>query len=110
MEVIDFISENYRWLVSVILGCCCIAVTLLKNKVKVVDSAKEFILDQLPLLISAAEKMFDSGSKKKEFVSSSMMDLLYESFPNVKVASYTGFISRSIEKILSTPEKKEVKR
>lgn len=109
MEFIDFVCAEWRTIVSIILAFCCILVSLLKNKVKVIDSAKEFILDNLPILIKTAEGLFDSGSKKKEFVLSSMMDLLYESFPTIKATAYQAFISKSIEKILSTPEKKEVK-
>lgn len=110
MEFVNFVCENYRFIIEVILSLTCIAVALLKNKVKVVDSVKEFILDSLPLLIASAEKLFDSGLKKKQFVMESMLSQISDSFPNAKVLDYQAFISKSIEKILSTPEKKEVKK
>lgn len=71
---------------------------------------EEFILEKLPGLINTAEALYDDGSIKKDYVIDAMKKLINQYFPKVCSSIFNGFISKAIENLLSTPQKKEVKK
>ena len=107
-SVIEFIKVNWLVLLSIALLLVDFFVSLFRKRTKVVDTIKEFILDNLPFYISNAEKLLSGGIEKKDYVINSVLRLLADRYPGINVLPYEAFISQSIEKILSTPEKKEV--
>lgn len=109
-QIFEFIIENWKWLLEIAFAIAGILVVVLKRKVKVFDSIKEIILSVLPAYISVAENSFDDGQVKKSFVLSSIQEFLENKFGNIDMDLYIDFIEDSIESILSTPQKKGVKR
>lgn len=103
---INFITENWRWLLATILAIVNILLVIFKRKVKVYDSVKEIILSVLPSFINIAEDLATGGEFKKQFVIDSVSNLLINKFANINVDNYNQFISDSIESILATPRKK----
>lgn len=106
-EFSDFILQNWKECIAIILAIATLLVTIFRKKVKVVDDIPSFILEHLPLFINSAEKLFSSGTDKKTFVLESIDQLLRVHF-NVGIEDYIDFVCEAIEKILSTPEKKGV--
>lgn len=68
----------------------------------------EKIYGILPGLICDAEKIFDDGLKKKEYVFEGVKNYLLQLFPKLNIRFYTRIILNAIEDILATPQKKEV--
>lgn len=103
----DFILENWKVLLAILLSLANVIICLFRKKVKIVDSIRESILDRLPLFISSAENLLSSGSDKKIFVMEQVKEFLRVHF-GVAFEPYSDFTELAIEKILCTPEKKGV--
>lgn len=104
----EFIFENWRWLISLIIGLLSVILLVFKKKYKVYSrSIPQFILEKLPMCIRTAERMFKAGPQKLDFVVSLVSDLLVQEFPQIMTSKYDDYIRDSVEAILSTPEKKE---
>lgn len=105
-NILQWCASNIALLIALVIGAANLLVSIFRKKAKIVDSVNEFILDRLPLLIASAERLFNGGEDKKNYV---LMELsiLLEHEKHVDIADYYDFASRSIEKILSTPQKKE---
>ena len=107
MDVVkNFIVENWQMCLMIILALANLLVAMFRKRTKVFDSVKEFITKNLPVLILEAEKLFNDGSLKKQYVIEHMSALLANSFPLVKVEAYQKFIGDLIELFLSLPTKK----
>lgn len=106
-QIFLFITENWKLLIALALAVANLFVAIFRKKVKVVDNIPGFILDHLPMFITSAEKMISGGSNKKEFVLSSIDELLRIHF-GVGIEDYIDFVDQAIEKILATPQKKGI--
>lgn len=105
----EFLFNNWRFIVVIVLDILVFAFTLCKKRIKVVDSMKEYILSILPDLILSAESTFLNGYDKKKIVVDGVLELLRQQFPSLNINnSILSFIDKNIELILSTPKKKEV--
>lgn len=113
--MVDFVIEN-KEVFFVILGVLgflvesflsIIGFVIILNK-KVQPDVKAFILERLPQLIRDAETLFSSGINKKIWVIDNIRNELEARYPSIKSSVFYSFISKSIENILGTPEKKEV--
>lgn len=117
-KFIEFVLDNK----SLIIALITVFLTVLTNLLGAIvlkrtknESVKEFILEKLPSYISSAESIFkdhigDVGKEKKDFVIASINEALTQNFKKVNSSIYRGFIVSSLEKILSTPQKKEAKK
>ena len=102
MEVIiDFLKENYLFVIYITIMLVELIIILCKRPVKT-DTLKERVLSLLPFCIRLTEQtMINTTSKEKlDFCISTCKSLLHLD------DSYDSFISSSIESILSTPTKK----
>lgn len=107
-QVLVFLSDNWKWLLEIVLAIASILIVILRKKVKVYESVKEYILSMLPYYINFAESLYDSGFDKKTFVYDAIVAFLKGKFGNFDESKYVDFIKDSIESILSTPQKKGV--
>ena len=108
MKVLNFLIDNYQILVVLAISIANLFVCLFRKKVKVVDSVYQFILERLPTYIALAEVTLTEGKDKKSFVIQSILGDIAATFGST--GDYIEFISDNIEKILCTPEKKEVRK
>lgn len=108
--MINFLRENWRWMLEIALVICSAVVFILRKKpVKVVDTLKEIICRLLPGLIAEAEKSGKSGDFKKSLVISGLKILLKEfGYQEEVIEQYMEFAGEQVEVILSTPQKKGV--
>ena len=105
-----FLIRYWRIIVEAILVIISIVVLLLKKKptINEIDNILRWILENLPQFINQVESTGLPGSDKKEAVVYSVIQLVKERFSFKLSDSMIGLISDYIEKILSTPQKKEV--
>lgn len=111
-DVIAFYNFNKEWIDKLVYLLVSILVMVIlsvlkKKPVKVVDTLKEKILSQLPLVMLEAEKKYGAGhgAEKLQFV----IDFFIWSFDKNGLTlgkTYIEFIKESVENILSTPQKK----
>lgn len=104
-QVIEWIIQNYKF---VVYGLCTLIIlfcTILPKKVKVQDTVKEAILSMLPELINKVEEPGNGKEKLKAVVEMCVAAIL-KLFPGVNASQYVGFIKQSVEAILKTPQKK----
>lgn len=109
---INFLIEY--WYVVVIgvfflIGFIFDLINVCRKPSEVIDTIKTDILTMLPQLIQIAEAQYSdephSGAAKKLFVITAIMDW-FKSMGYKYTESYKIFIEESLEKILSTPQKK----
>lgn len=119
-EISKFIVGNWKLILDIVLLGASVAFFIVKKKpvnVEVVDNIKSLILMLLPKLINAAEYGNRLSQKngvcgycddKKQFVVTSVITYLIDELGLTEDAAfkYADFINKSIEDILSTPQKK----
>lgn len=112
--MVDFVLQ-YKEFIFLIIGFIAFLVEsflsiigfiIVLNK-KVQPDVKAFILERLPQLINEAENLYTAGINKKIWVVEEMRTELEARFPSIKSSAFYSFISKSIENILGTPQKKE---
>lgn len=110
--MIDFIVQNWLVIVLVFASCCevlaSIVVIAKTPKNKVLAAFKEIVL-KLPQFVNEAESLLVGANKKKMFVVKRCFSVLasYTGFSDSKIEKlYFDDISKLIEDILSTPQKK----
>lgn len=111
-NIVNFIIVYWREILSVcsilasIIICC-----VRKKPVKIVDTLKEVIVRVLPSLICAAENTGLKGSDKLKFLLDELANVLKElHYGDDVIAQYLPFAKEQVELILSTPQKKGVKK
>lgn len=107
--MIQFLQDYWFVVVSIVLAVAELLILVLKkNKINVMDSAFESVLQKLPAIINSAEKIFGAGNgDKKKTWCLQFAKGLYESLGGVDDKDYVGvLLSRAIEDILATPQKK----
>ena len=107
-----FVCDHYHVFIDLALAIFVLLVTLLSKKVKVIDTIKGFITQCLPTAINEAEKRFGSGQgqEKLSFVIDLLVSYISDKYdlPEATVIRlYHSFIHKSVESILTTPQKKE---
>lgn len=80
-------------------------VTLIKPKVKTIDTIKEVILEVLPKFINSVERPGDGSTKLKEVVCL-CLTYLGRLYPDMDFSKYISFIKESVENILKCPQRK----
>lgn len=103
--IIDFVKANWTWIIEVLTLLIVTLITIFKKKVSVIDTIKGTILEVLPQFIAAVERDGDGAAKKQE-VLDCVKAYLIRIYPEIKVDQYVSFIKKSIEAILTTPQKK----
>lgn len=103
--VIDFVKANWMWLIEVLTLLIVTLITIFKKKVKVISDVKGEILQVLPTFIAAVERDGDGPMKMREVIDMTTA-FLQRIYPGIQVKSYISFIRKSVEAILTTPEKK----
>lgn len=104
----DFIRTYWRQILEVCLFICSVVVFCLKKKS--ISNINELIALYAVQAVKDVEQSDVSGSDNKLTVAVGLVKLaLSKKFPQLNVDSYDGIIKFTIEKILSTPQKKEVK-
>lgn len=107
--MIEFLSQYWHVLIRIALLIIVTLITLFKKKVKVYDAIPSVILEILPVLINQVEASSGLTGEQKLNTCVNLVNLfLKANYPDVKEGTYDDFIVQSIEKILSTPKKKEV--
>ena len=107
--VINFIKENWKLILEVLLLLVSVIMFLVRKKpVKVVDTLKETIVRILPALIVLAEKQDGlKGSDKLKFVLDELKKVLTDlGYGDEILSQYLPFAAEQVEVILSTPQKK----
>ena len=106
-EFLVFMSDNWKWILTLFLSIVNILICSLRKRTKIVDSVKEYILKWLPTFIRLAEDIGNlSGEEKKEVVLQFVKENVSKNFDGIDLDCYIDFINDSIESILSTPQKK----
>lgn len=109
--IFDFCVRNWRIIALVLVDLVVLLVTIFKKRTKVKLDGFEDVLMELPTLISKAEDIYGpkTGQEKFIYVYTAAMDLLLKKFGAdvVKENNLGVVVQQSIEKILSTPTKKE---
>lgn len=108
--MIQFLQDYWFVVVSLVLALAELLILILKkNKVSVVDTAFQGVLEKLPLVINFAEYLFGSGNgeKKKEWCLNFLIDF-YKSLGGKDQDEYVKvLICDALEQVLSTPQKKD---
>ena len=109
----DFIEElglSYELFIALLillLDVVIFIITLLKKR-KNLSSVYEVIDSSIPFFIKKAEEQYPIGfgDIKKELVEKAVYGLLLDKFNITTYSKYKDYIDKSIELILSTPQKK----
>lgn len=107
-NVVDWVVAHPETVASIVAALVSLIIWIVRKRpVKVVDTFKEKILAQLPIVIAKAEEEIGpgNGEKKLQFV----IDFFTWQFDQegLKLSdSYLKFIKMAVEQILSTPQKK----
>lgn len=112
MNFYTFLVDNWRLIAEgLFLVVSFILFVTKKRPVNIIDSVKEFICDQLPMIIRLVEVKSSvigmTGADKKKYA----LDLLKDSVKQIKGfeldSAYLDYASKQIEDILACPQKKE---
>lgn len=101
----DLIKNHWEMIIT----CLFILISLLINifRKKNVSSLMEVIYSLCIIAINICETSSVVGSLEKlEFAVSLVKTFLEEAYPGIKTSSYDSVIKKTIEDILSTPQKK----
>ena len=116
-EVKHFIIENWKLLASALLFLIAFVVGLVRGKKKgysLSDILMGMLVEQLPHWISMAEAVGGTGEQKKVQVLNNALNYTARALGRKLTEEETSLIiaksSEAIEKILSTPQKKEVEK
>ena len=116
-EVKQFIIENWKLLASALLFLIAFVVGLVRGKKKgysLSDILMGMLVEQLPHWISMAEAVGGTGEQKKVQVLNNALNYTARALGRKLTEEETSLIiaksSEAIEKILSTPQKKEVEK
>lgn len=103
--MMEFICKYWKYLICALAFLFVIIITLLPKKVKTLDTIKEVILANLPRFITMVERPGDGEAKLKEVIELCVA-FLTKLYPGIQANQYISFISKSVEAILKTPQKK----
>lgn len=106
--MLEFLQENWRWIVTVGLTVVTLLISLFRKKSKFIDNSLLSTLEHLPWLICEAESMSLSGAEKKTFVLGKALSYYLEIGGVGNSNTIIDEISRAIEAILTCPQKKGV--
>lgn len=116
-EVKQFIIENWKLLASALLFLIAFVVGLVRGKKKgysLSDILMGMLVEQLPHWISMAEAVGGTGEQKKVQVLNNALNYTARALGRKLTEEETSLIiaksSEAIEKILNTPQKKEVEK
>ena len=116
-EVKQFIIENWKLLASALLFLIAFVVGLVRGKKKgysLSDILMGMLVEQLPPWISIAEAVGGTGEQKKVQVLNNALNYTSRALGRKLTEEETSLIiaksSEAIEKILNTPQKKEVEK
>ena len=116
-EVKQFIIENWKLLASALLFLIAFVVGLVRGKKKgysLSDILMGMLVEQLPHWISLAEAVGGTGEQKKVQVLNNALNYTSRALGRKLTEEETSLIiaksSEAIEKILNTPQKKEVEK
>lgn len=116
-EVKQFIIENWKLLASALLFLIAFVVGLVRGKKKgysLSDILMGMLVEQLPHWISMAEAVGGTGEQKKVQVLNNALNYTSRALGRKLTEEETSLIiaksSEAIEKILNTPQKKEVEK
>lgn len=116
-EVKQFIVENWKLLASALLFLIAFVVGLVRGKKKgysLSDILMGMLVEQLPHWISMAEAVGGTGEQKKVQVLNNALNYTARALGRKLTEEETSLIiaksSEAIEKILNTPQKKEVEK
>ena len=116
-EAKQFIIENWKLLASALLFLIAFVVGLVRGKKKgysLSDILMGMLVEQLPHWISLAEAVGGTGEQKKVQVLNNALNYTSRALGRKLTEEETSLIiaksSEAIEKILSTPQKKEVEK
>ena len=115
--MIDFLLAHWRTILSVVLLLVSFLLLLIRKRPKTfIDTfgcVKEAILERLPLLISLCERPGNGSDKLDEVIIYCLQyieeDVIGRQLSDVERSYFTDFISKHVEAILMTPQKKGVK-
>ena len=108
--MMKFILEYWRELLAIISVIASVLIWIIRKKPKLneMDNILLKVLEILPNFIYEAELVFTSGEEKKACVLESVKRFVKSQFSVNLPESYMTLISNYIERILSTPQKKEI--
>ena len=116
-EVKQFIIENWKLLASALLFLIAFVVGLVRGKKKgysLSDILMGMLVEQLPHWISLSEAVGGTGEQKKVQVLNNALNYTSRALGRKLTEEETSLIiaksSEAIEKILNTPQKKEVEK
>lgn len=116
-EVKQFIIENWKLLASALFFLIAFVVGLVRGKKKgysLSDILMGMLVEQLPHWISLAEAVGGTGEQKKVQVLNNALNYTARALGRKLTEEETSLIiaksSEAIEKILNTPQKKEVEK
>ena len=115
--MIEFLLAHWRIILSVVLLLVSFLLLLIRKRPKTfIDTfgcVKEAILERLPLLISLCERPGNGSEKLDEVIIYCLQyiedEVIGRQLSDIERAYFTDFISKHVEAILMTPQKKGVK-
>lgn len=115
--MIDFLIAHWRIILSVVLLLVSFLLLLIRKRPKTfIDTfgcVKEAILERLPLLISLCERPGNGSEKLDEVIVYCLQyietEVIGRQMSDIERSYFTDFISKYVEAILMTPQKKGVK-
>ena len=99
-----FLVKYWRIILEVILTIVAFVLFIVRKKS--VKSISEYVLSFLPDILLAAEATGLKGKDKLTYALNACNNKLLDLFPDLDIQKYKNFIIYSIEKMLSTPQKK----
>lgn len=104
MTVITWCIDHWELVLAVVLVITSVVVALLKKKP--VSDVASAIYSSCLMAVQEAEKTDYKGDKKLQFAVDLVSTLLHAKWPDLDVSKYISIIVKTIETILSTPQKK----
>lgn len=110
-QVLDFIVENWKLILTILMLVIAFILALVRKKPKsdIISYVRSRLADFLPLAINEVETP-GSGEYKKKLVTNLALKLVVDIYGRVltddETNFYTSIIENMIEKFLETPQKK----
>lgn len=103
-DISIFLVKYWRIILEVILTIVAFVLFIVRKKS--VKSIGDYLLTFLPDVLNAAEASGLKGQEKLTYALNACNNKLLDLFPDLDIKKYKAFIIFTIEKILSTPQKK----
>lgn len=115
LQVVEFCKVYWREIITILSSVIALVVALIRRQKLVVnriDEIKERLIESLPDLIMAVEVPGEGPLKLATVIKLGLelvKKLLNRALKDDEIDYFTGLITENVEKILSTPQRKDAK-